>query len=270
MDINVKNHLGYTPLHSAVTQCHLDVAELLIKRGADLAITSNDGWSCLHTACQLGYLEVVELLISYGADMNYRNILGLGSIHLAVSRGHLHIVSFLVEKGVDLDQQPESYSPLHVAALVGRIECFTYLIEKGLDVNLQNGQGNTPLHLACFEGELGIVKLLIEYGADMTLLNNDDESVIQVSKPPLDLYVIECHSRQVERDESCILLYKYALYLTNTVFPIEIKYHILGMASKGLTHKEWLRISKVLLNPHLISSIKPFKLAHDFIRQFSC
>jgi ankyrin repeat protein len=265
--INAQNHLGYTPLHSAVTQCHLEAVELLIQNGADVSITSNDGWSCLHTASQLGYKELVKLLIRHGADMNYRNLLGLGAIHLAVSRGHLPIVQFLVHQGVDLDQKPESFSPLHVSALVGRMECFEYLIEVGLNIDLQNGQGNTPLHLSCFEGEFPIAKLLLEHGADMTVLNYDDESVLDIVKPPMDLFIRESYQKQVTRDLSCIEMFRIALYLAQLQLPIEIKSHILSVVAIGISKPEWLLLSRVLLSPRLVYRLKEHRLSRDFIRE---
>jgi ankyrin repeat protein len=265
--INVQNHLGYTPLHSAVTQCHLDVVELLMKEGADVSITSNDGWSCLHTASQLGYKDMVKLLIHHGADMNYRNLLGLCAIHLAVSRGHLPIVQYLVKYGVDLDQKPESFSPLHVSALVGRMECFEYLVEIGLNIDLQNGQGNTPLHLACFEGEFPIAKLLVENGADMTILNYDEECVLDIVKPPMDMFIRESYQLQVKRDRSCLEMFRIATYLAQIRLPIEIKSHILSVVALGLSKHEWLLLSKALLSPRIVHQLNEYRLSRDFLRE---
>ena len=41
---------GWTPLHSAVSAGHAEVAELLLKHGADLAAVTSGGRTALHYA----------------------------------------------------------------------------------------------------------------------------------------------------------------------------------------------------------------------------
>ena len=61
---------GWTPLHQACFNGHLDVAQWLHSVGAPLNSTdsSPNGEAPLHQACSGGHLEMAQWLISAGAD----------------------------------------------------------------------------------------------------------------------------------------------------------------------------------------------------------
>ena len=50
------------PLHLASREGHLEVAQVLIEHGADLAAQTEDGSTPLHWASERGHVEVVQLL----------------------------------------------------------------------------------------------------------------------------------------------------------------------------------------------------------------
>ncbi|KAJ3273960.1 hypothetical protein HDV01_003630 [Terramyces sp. JEL0728] len=67
--VNIYDNSGYLPLHYAARQGHLEMAKLLIRKGACVnAKTRNGGVSVLHRACISGNVELVEYLIQKGAD----------------------------------------------------------------------------------------------------------------------------------------------------------------------------------------------------------
>jgi ankyrin repeat protein len=43
-----KDNDGYTPLHCAAWNGHVDILHLLVENGADLEAQDNDGWRALH------------------------------------------------------------------------------------------------------------------------------------------------------------------------------------------------------------------------------
>ena len=67
---------GSTPLISAATFDKKDIADALIKAGADLTIANNDGTTPLHSAAFFGRVEIVQLLIDAKADKTLRNNFG--------------------------------------------------------------------------------------------------------------------------------------------------------------------------------------------------
>ena len=76
-DINeIEPMSGSTPLISAATFGKTDIAEALIKAGADLTISNNDGTTPLHSAAFFCRVEIVQLLIDVNADKTLRNKFG--------------------------------------------------------------------------------------------------------------------------------------------------------------------------------------------------
>ncbi|HQM73974.1 MAG TPA: tetratricopeptide repeat protein [Candidatus Saccharicenans sp.] len=58
-----------TPLIMAASSGKLEIAKLLIERGADLNVIGQNGWTALGCAAAEGHSEIVDLLISKGADV---------------------------------------------------------------------------------------------------------------------------------------------------------------------------------------------------------
>lgn len=76
-DINQKEAMsGSTPLMSAATFNHPEIAKALINAKADLTVKNNDGGTALHTAAFFGRIEIVQLLIDAKADKTVRNNFG--------------------------------------------------------------------------------------------------------------------------------------------------------------------------------------------------
>ncbi|MEX2118088.1 MAG: ankyrin repeat domain-containing protein [Pirellulales bacterium] len=178
-----------TPLHFAAEADRLDVATLLIEKGANVHARDSSQRTPLHDACRNGNLGLAAMLIDRGADIGAMDGEGATPLWVAVGgdtlgnpveKEHARIVRLLVEHGASLDATSESGETLlHLAARHGRVEVARFLIESGLDVNAATQSGLTPLHYAAempdggwrFAGdgsrELALVELLIEAGADV-------------------------------------------------------------------------------------------------------
>ncbi len=59
-----------TPLIMAASSGQLEIARLLIERGADLNMIGQNGWTALGCAAAEGHSDIVDLLISKGADVD--------------------------------------------------------------------------------------------------------------------------------------------------------------------------------------------------------
>ena len=76
--INEQTEHGWTAL--ALTYDHPEVVELLLERGADPNIATDDGWTPLMLACQRkGVPASVELLLRYHPNLDHTNNLGLSA-----------------------------------------------------------------------------------------------------------------------------------------------------------------------------------------------
>jgi len=160
-DINEKDELDETPLHTAAVGGYREIASLLIEKGADVNARDVRGLTPLHAAAWMGYPEIVALLITHGADINARDKDGVTPLHTAALAGRQETVALLIEQGADINaKNKKSLTPLHAAALSGDRDTVALLVNKGADVNAKSKDGLTPLHLASQNDNWEVVELL--------------------------------------------------------------------------------------------------------------
>lgn len=147
------------PLWCAVVNGHLNVAEALLKHGADLNGCSDTGSTPLRSACFQQKLEVVRYLVEHGANVNQANHDGGTCLINAV-------------KSVDLCK---------------------YLIENGANLNARDVEGRNVLYYAIDNICGDTVKLLLDCGVDCRVKVNDDkiESAVQLACLKGDQQMVE-------------------------------------------------------------------------------
>ncbi len=74
--VNSKDSHGETPLHLASWNGHMEVARLMINKGADVNARNNLGETPLHLAVRDDDEDMAELLISKGGNVNARDNAG--------------------------------------------------------------------------------------------------------------------------------------------------------------------------------------------------
>jgi ankyrin repeat protein len=98
-----RNQGAFTPLHSAVANdagpSVLAIVRALLDAGAPVNARSGSGGTPLHTAAFTGDAEVVELLLARGADPRIPSNDGKTPIDLARDRGHTALAERM-ERGV--------------------------------------------------------------------------------------------------------------------------------------------------------------------------
>jgi ankyrin repeat protein len=97
VNANTHNAFGSTPLHFAAYNKQPEVAEELIKRGADLNALNNDGMTPLHDAVTVGSRPVVQLLLRHGADARLRNAAGQDAVEYALAKKRDKIADMIRE-----------------------------------------------------------------------------------------------------------------------------------------------------------------------------
>ncbi|XP_067670053.1 ankyrin repeat domain-containing protein 29-like [Haliotis asinina] len=99
-DVNSRRGVGMTPVMAAALRRHRDVVELLVSRGADVSLVTDDGNNILHLACVRGDRETVEFVLSLdGVDVNARNNAGQTAADVARGRGHRQLSDLLLSRG---------------------------------------------------------------------------------------------------------------------------------------------------------------------------
>ena len=77
---------GMTSLHYASTRGHLELASLLLEKGANVdAATTDEGYTALMRATERGHVNTVQLLLASGANKDLMNARGKTALMLAAS-----------------------------------------------------------------------------------------------------------------------------------------------------------------------------------------
>ena len=160
--VNAKNLQGWTPLHWAAWHGRSDMAEWLLRHGANPNVKeSNGGMTPLHGATRHMRTATVQLLLENGADVNMEDHAGETALHAVVDVDHLEIGSLLLEHGADPNSQTKvGTTPLHWAAGGNRIGMVELLLKHGADPSIANDINVTPLSHAQMNGYTEVVKLL--------------------------------------------------------------------------------------------------------------
>jgi cytochrome c len=123
------------------------------------------GVSALYVACEQGNLELARLLISRGADVNLLVRLQRTPLYGAIKGAYADIVELLLDSGADPNKLTKLQTPLHIAAQDGCLPCVIELVEAGAEVNALTSSGNPAIHFAKREGHEETASYLLDHGA---------------------------------------------------------------------------------------------------------
>ena len=128
-DINAQTEeTQETALTLACCGGFLDVADFLIKAGADLELGAS---SPLMEAAQEGHLELVKYLLEARAEVNSQTSTGDTALSFACERGHTDVADLLLKWGSDLEHESEGgRTPLMKAVRAGHYCTAKFLIGK--------------------------------------------------------------------------------------------------------------------------------------------
>lgn len=93
---NQTDKSGYTALHYAARNGHLEVCKLLCEHGACINATTKAGVAtALHRACTAGQFKVTQFLLLKGANVELQDSDGKTALHRAAEKGHMEIFNLL-------------------------------------------------------------------------------------------------------------------------------------------------------------------------------
>lgn len=173
-----------TGLHTTCLYGHVSVARILLHRGADVSIATEEGWTALHIASSRGHVELVEFLLQNGSNPNdiISAMSGCNALHLAAMSGKTPTILLLLEHGMRINERTTGGdTALHLAASFGFYEAVEPLVAAGAAVNAQNNEGETPLHDACgntSKSNVETVVALLRMGADRNIADQKGDTCI--------------------------------------------------------------------------------------------
>lgn len=192
-----------SPLDRAVSNRHLEIAQLLLANGANINATFSEGSDdCL--PCPYGITvmhrivnmtldgeatsEFLKLLLKYRPDLNIESESGYTPLEHACFGKNIELVDKLIKGGAKL--KTDKFSSLHCAAMFSNYQVTKYLLENGADPNMKDASGNTPLmtnYDCCGDGfgdgkknneRIKTIELLLKHNADPSAKNSDGESFL--------------------------------------------------------------------------------------------
>ena len=179
-----------TALHAASLSGHLQIVRSLLRHGVGVDVRDHLGRTPLIFASWRGYSDTIRCLIEHGANVAMSDD-GLNTpLTWAAFYGHVNALRVLLEHGADVDSRDDAgRTPLHDLVWGGesfkgdRPEIARLLLKHGANVNARTNQQQTALHVLLSWGpdSLDILRILLEHGADVDAEDKDGRTPLQVS-----------------------------------------------------------------------------------------
>ena len=198
--INAGADFNSTPIFLAAYGGYTDIVKLLLDHGAEYTCRRVSGFSPLHAACSNGHLNVVELFlksstvnvnqkvpdtvaIEMAPENNYTKSDDRGStpLILALKRGHENVAKVLLKvRMIDiLAMDVKGETALHHAAACGFADIVKDLISRILPEDLPKHNKRNPLYHAIRNGHRDVIRTLFENHFDMFVSERNKSQVIK-------------------------------------------------------------------------------------------
>ena len=146
---------GNQVLMLAAKRSRLDIVEILLEKGVDIAGRDEDGFTVLHLAVFYEHIEMVKYLIGKISNINIRGESDRTPLNIAAENGYVEIAEILIDEGADIN-----FSVIESAIRFGQVKIVRFLLDKGVDINIKNQNGFSPLHCAVENENLEMVRIL--------------------------------------------------------------------------------------------------------------
>jgi ankyrin repeat protein len=143
------------------------------------------GDTLLLTAVQHAPVNLARLLLERGAEINQANEYGVTALHYAVFRRHVAMVSTLITRGADPFRKAyQGQTALMCASLGGDMAVVRLLLRSmgGAQLNERTEGGRTAVWHACRGGHADVVRALLLAGADHTIADNTNRTPLQAAE----------------------------------------------------------------------------------------
>ncbi|KJH44356.1 ankyrin repeat protein [Dictyocaulus viviparus] len=200
-DTTIRCKLLQTPLHICAIHNVPSITSLLLRQKYSM-LNSGDfrGSTALHHAAYRGYIEVADLLLKAGINMAAVDNLGRTAIHFVACGGHIPMLDVLRRGGASINVcDHHGRNVAHFAAMASQAD----LLEKLLNIdrtftNSADNDGYTPLHYAVQNAQNSrTIELLFKNGCNINSAANDGTTALHISASlsdspePLE-YLIKC------------------------------------------------------------------------------
>ncbi len=159
----------WTPLMKAAWEGEVEIARLLIEKGANVNFSNSEKETPLHQAIGREQVAMVGLLLEKGARADLADFREFRPLHKAAAAGNVEIIKLLAASRVNLNPEMYGLTPLMFAVSGKKTEAVVALLDLEANVNYASKNGNTgqtALYSAIQMGDAEMVKLLLSKGAN--------------------------------------------------------------------------------------------------------
>jgi ankyrin repeat protein len=145
------------PLFKAICANNIEeVSRIIKKESSQIKSRKILGQTTLHEAVRCDHPEIAEYLIKNGADVNAVDVNHVTPLHIAVEENNIMIAEILLKSGANINARGfrDKFTPLHLAIFNKNIRMAKFLFDNGADITIKDGSGETAVKLA---SKLGVV-----------------------------------------------------------------------------------------------------------------
>jgi uncharacterized protein len=173
------------PLADAVMNGDRDAVRSLLTKKVNVNAAQGDGMTALHWAAFKDDLEIAQMLIKSGANVKAVTRNGaLTPIVMAAKNGNAGMIDLFLKAGADANTTDvNGTTVLMVAAMAGNPDAVKVLVQNGANVNAKEKvNGQTAAMFAAWENRGPAIKVLAAAGADLSVTTN----VVKLEKETVD------------------------------------------------------------------------------------
>jgi ankyrin repeat protein len=175
-DVNEGGYIGRTPLLKANS---LAMTDILIRAGADVNKSDQTG----RTPLMVAGLEEAKLLLGIGVDVNAKDSYGVSALMYAAQAGDCETVKLLISHGADINATSKDGWTALISAASFQDPCTAEaLSSSGADPNSQTAEGDTALMHAAMRNCPETARVLLRYGADDKLRADDGSTALSIAE----------------------------------------------------------------------------------------
>jgi ankyrin repeat protein len=171
---NIATNEKITPLMFAAENGYTGVVRTLMQNGAKVDLVSNNGYTALIMAIMGGYIETAETLVRNGANVNLTDDNEITPLMHAIMVDTFYLPDMLLYYSASvLPKDDRGMNALMYASRLGCYEIAATIMEAGININDTDLNGNTALHYAASGNNATIMDLLLLNGAEVDSRNSD-------------------------------------------------------------------------------------------------
>ena len=172
-----------TPLMKAARSGTLEIARLLLDRGADVNVRDREQATALEAAVSRDQTAMVALLLEKGADPNTVNKYMQSALSNAAAAGNLEVTEMLLKAKAKPELPGLVLTPMMFGAFAGNTDLIRLLVRYGANVNYAAKEtGQSALTSAITAGKPEVVAVLIELGANVNQQAPDGDTPLKMAK----------------------------------------------------------------------------------------